>query len=112
MPGGPHRKDGIVAPLKTNNLAVIRPHAVRLLLPQFFAKSKDWRQERGLAFHIDDDDAFRTLLWVLERGKQYEVDVVILPELAVPETKIPLLQEWSLATKLRGYRREPLSRGG
>ena len=87
-----------MAPLKTINLTFTRPQSVRLLLPQISVESKDWRQDRGLSFHVDDDAAFQTLHWVLERGEEYEADVIIFPELAVPETKIPLLQEWSLTT--------------
>jgi predicted amidohydrolase len=71
---------------------------VRVFVPRFATTEKEWFAEYGLMHLQDTGSAQKRLKEMLTRARQLAVDVIVFPELSVPETSIRLLQSWSQQT--------------
>ncbi len=84
--------------LHTVDFGLNRPVSARILIAQAFWPTTQWKDESGLVFHADLLQAQQSIERVLAQARQATVDMVILPELAVPEECLQYVQTWSEQT--------------
>jgi predicted amidohydrolase len=84
--------------IQTVDLNASRPASVRLLIAQPEWSAHDWIEKDGLAFQSSLVKPTANLDRALAHARQFTVDVVVLPELSVPQEIIPNAQIWSEAT--------------
>jgi hypothetical protein len=72
-----------------------RPQKVRVLVAQATTSPADWAYHSGLPGLRDPTLLTPWIHEVIARANKHSVDLVVLPELSVPDTCIPLLQKWS-----------------
>jgi hypothetical protein len=80
------------------DLGVTRPSTARILIAQSYWDMTHWRDVKGLAFHSDVGQAQNYLKRMLARARQATVDMVLFPELSIPEESLPDIQIWSEQT--------------
>ncbi|PWV53258.1 PUA domain-containing protein [Chitinophaga sp. S165] len=67
----------------------------RVMNCQVNANEFQWQKESGLYFLQKSEKLTVKIREFLKIAKQYTIDVLVFPELSVPESLIGLLQEWS-----------------
>jgi len=80
------------------DLQVAKPTVVRILLAQPTWKATDWIERHGLAFLKDTAPAQEWLDRFLSLATARAVDMIILPELSVPERLLETVRSWSAQT--------------
>jgi predicted amidohydrolase len=88
-------KDNPSARITTIDLGVTRPHIARILIAQANWPVTQWRHDNGLTFHANIDNAQSYVKRILSEARQATVDMVLFPELSVPEESLPFIQSWS-----------------
>jgi predicted amidohydrolase len=68
----------------------------RTMICQFKSSEYSWEQIDGLHFIKNDDKLTLKLRNFLSIAKQNSIDLIIFPELSIPQKQIEKLQEWSM----------------
>ena len=77
------------------DLGVSRPNSARILIAQAYWKASHWKLEKGLSSHRTLEPSLAYLTHILAQARQEFVDMVLFPELSLPEECIPYIQTWS-----------------
>src|SRR5690348_17252225 len=72
-----------------------RPRRVRLMIVQAYSEPEEWVSKAGLYFMKDPRSVIPWINELIGRASRDTVDLLILPELAVPADAIPRFQAWS-----------------
>jgi predicted amidohydrolase/predicted ribosome-associated RNA-binding protein Tma20 len=80
------------------DLGVMRPSTARLLIAQAYWETTHWRDVKGLVFPSDLEQAQNYLERILAQARQATVDMVLFPELSIPEESLSYIQTWSEQT--------------
>jgi predicted amidohydrolase len=92
-----------IIPEQYSNVAAIeriildfpRPRTIRLLLPRAATETAFWRRHDGLSYPRDDKLFENQIASIVSTARRTAANAIILPELAVPESLVFRLQEWS-----------------
>ncbi|PIQ23923.1 hypothetical protein COW64_21605 [bacterium (Candidatus Blackallbacteria) CG18_big_fil_WC_8_21_14_2_50_49_26] len=84
--------------ISSKDLSSIRPKQIRVLIAQGNTTMSNWKEDKGLYYPINLIHFEDWLQNVIIKAKQHLVDLLILPELSVPQEQVRLLQNWSLDT--------------
>jgi hypothetical protein len=77
------------------DFSVTRPASVRLMIAQAAWPASQWREEAGLFFHENIRNAQEALERALSYARQSAVEIVVLPELSLPQECIDYARKWS-----------------
>jgi predicted amidohydrolase len=80
------------------DLGLPRPTSARILVAQPRWQSQDWFVKHGLSFLRNPIVAENWISHVLSRATETVVDMVLFPELSVPEESLSQIQAWSKQT--------------
>lgn len=80
------------------DLGVARPDSCRVLVAQQSCDLDSWDHHDGLWFARDHDPIRQWLAEMLDQAEASTADIVVLPELSVPEDCIAPVQSWSART--------------
>ena len=81
--------------IKDIDFGITRPSKVRLLVVQVKWVDSQFIEKQGLAFHGNIDNARKVLDYVLLYARQATVDIVLFPELSIPEDCLKTARQWS-----------------
>lgn len=83
------------ATIKTIDIMEIRISECRVMIVQFSSNTFDWIIKDGLYSIINNDKIKQKIIYILNLAKQNSVDLIIFPELSIPEKYIEKIQTWS-----------------
>lgn len=84
--------------ITVHDLGIQRPTHVRFVIAQLHTEFSSWVRTDGLYFFRDVETLARQADKILETARASLASLVILPELAVPESLVPRFVSWSKET--------------
>jgi predicted amidohydrolase len=77
----------------------IKLEQVTIMLVQLKYEDFDWKKIKGLHYLVDNDRFTRVLDNILQQAAENSIDVLVFPELSIPQTAIEKIALWSGAQK-------------
>jgi predicted ribosome-associated RNA-binding protein Tma20 len=81
--------------IQTIDFKLSAPEKVRIMLVQLKTDPEDWEEKDGLPFLKDYSQHSNYIDWVISEASRVTANIIIFPELSVPEKVVIPLQHWS-----------------